>query len=59
MLKSFLRFLGIVKDKRRRDESDPIYGYPKRSIDDWLSHNPVLKKEYEAKLRIRSSRSRT
>lgn len=52
MFKSLLRFLGFVKDEKRAEEFDPIYGYPPRSIDEWLSYNPVLKKSYEAKLRI-------
>lgn len=58
MIKSLLRFLGIVKDERRLDQFDLIYGYPPRSIDEWLSYNPVLKKSCEAELRIRPWQSR-
>jgi hypothetical protein len=52
MFKSLLRFLGVVKDEKRSEKYDRIYGYPPRAIDEWLSYNPVLKKSYEAKLRI-------
>lgn len=45
-------FFGFVKAEKRSGKYDPIYGYPPRAIDEWLSYNPILKKNYEAKLRI-------
>ena len=51
MIKSMLRFFGIVKGTREPDKYEPIYGLTKRSLDEWLSHNPILKQEYESKLR--------
>ena len=57
MIKSLLRFCGIVNDKTELDQFDPIYGLPTRSLDEWLSRNPALKKDYEAKLLARSRRS--
>jgi hypothetical protein len=59
MIKSLLRFFGIVRDQRALDKFEPIYGLPTKSLDNWLSHNPALKKDYEAKLLIRSRQSRT
>ncbi len=58
MIKALLRCLGMVKDKRTGEEADPIYGYSKRAIDDWLCNNPVLKKEHEAKLQRRRNLSK-
>lgn len=57
MLKLLLRFFGIVKDDSILDNFDPIYGLPKRALDEWLSRNPKLKKEYESELMARSWRS--
>jgi hypothetical protein len=57
MLKSLLRFFGIVKDNSDLDNFDPIYGLPKRSLDEWLSRNPTLKTKYESELMARSWRS--
>lgn len=56
MVKSLLRFLGIVKDTRGLDKFEPIYGLPTRSLDEWLSRNPALRKDYEAELLARSAR---
>ncbi len=57
MIESLLRFCGIVKDKERLDEFESVYGLPVRSLDEWLSRNPALKKDYAAKLLSRSQRS--
>jgi hypothetical protein len=58
MLKSMFQFLGFDKgDTKYLDAFEPIYGLPKRSLEKWLSRNPTLKKEYEAKLAARSIRN--
>jgi hypothetical protein len=54
MLKSLLRFFGIVKDDSELDNFEPIYGLPKRSLDEWLSRNPAFKEKYESELMARS-----
>lgn len=62
MIKCVMRFLGIIADDREDSELDkfePIYGLPKRSLDEWLSRNPALRNEYEAELRARSLHSRS
>lgn len=51
MLKSLFRFFGIVKDSPELHEFEPIYGLTRPALEDWLSRNPILKQEYEAKLR--------
>jgi hypothetical protein len=58
MFKSLLRFFGIVEDVGAAKEFDPIYGLPRRSLDEWLSRNPALKKDHEAALLILAQRSR-
>lgn len=54
MVTSLLRFFGIVKDTSELDKFDPIFGLPKRSLREWLSHNPELKNKYKSKLVARS-----
>jgi hypothetical protein len=58
MLKSLFRLFGIDADSTELDKFEPIYGLPKRSLDEWLSRNPKLKKEYERELVVRLQRSR-
>ncbi len=53
MFKSLLRFFGLAKENSRLDNFDPLYGLPKQSLDDWLSRNPKLKREYARKLAAR------
>ena len=36
------------------DEFEPIYGLPKASFEEWMSRNPDLRKEYDAKLKARA-----
>jgi hypothetical protein len=28
------------------DEFDPVYGLPRRAVDEWLARNPQLQREY-------------
>jgi hypothetical protein len=37
-----------------RDEYDPVYGLPRRAVDEWVARNPTLKTEYAAVLRARA-----
>ncbi|MCA9147205.1 MAG: hypothetical protein KDB05_30725 [Planctomycetales bacterium] len=62
MIKYLMWFLGLIADDREDSELDkfePIYGLPRRSLDEWLSRNPALKKDYEAKLRAHSLGNRS
>ena len=54
MLKFLFRLLDIGKGVAERDKFDPIYGLPQRSLTEWLSRNPALSEEYNAKLAARS-----
>jgi hypothetical protein len=56
MIQLLQRLLGIRKDTRDLDKFEPIYGLTKRSLDEWLSRNPGLKKDYQAKLAARLRR---
>src|SRR4051794_33343579 len=58
MIKSLLRFFGIIKDEGALDQFEPIYGLPTRSLDEWLSRNPGLQKEHEKELKARLQLSR-
>jgi hypothetical protein len=57
MFKSLLRFFGLVNGKSDTDNFDPLYGLPKQSLDEWLSRNPTLKREYASELAARFWRS--
>lgn len=58
MRRSIVRLLGPNTDSTELDKFEPIYGLPKRSLDEWLSRNPQLKKDYERELLARVQRSR-
>ena len=55
MFKSFFRFLGINNGETGLDKFEPIYGLPICSLDEWLSRNPALKRDYEARLEAGSA----
>ena len=57
MFKWLLRFFGNVQVTPQLDEFEPIYGLPWASFEEWISRNPTLRKEYEAKLMVRSFRN--
>lgn len=59
MIDWLLHFFGIIRDERGPDEFEPIYGLPKRSLDEWLSRNPALRKDYDAELLIHSRQCRS
>lgn len=58
MLRSIIRFLGLGIESTELDGFEPIYGLPKRSLDEWLSRNATLKKGYDLELVARLQRSR-
>jgi hypothetical protein len=58
MLRSMTSLLGLGKKPTELDKFEPIYGLPKRSLDEWLSRNPQLKKDYDEELAARLQRSR-
>lgn len=58
MLKSMYRVFGIGTDPVELNKFEPIYGLTKRSLDEWLSRNPELRKRYESELAARLQRSR-
>lgn len=36
---------------RARGQYDPVYGLPRRAVEDWLARNPAIKRDYEAAIR--------
>lgn len=43
-----LKFLGFSSDAPiPQPEYDPVYGLPRRSLEEWLARNPQLREEYE------------
>jgi hypothetical protein len=59
MVNLLLRLFGIIRGEGELDKFEPIYGLPTRSLDEWLSRNPALRNDYDAKLLIRSRQSRS
>lgn len=57
MFTSLLRYFGIVDRTAEHDTFEPIYGLPKQALDEWLSRNPRLKRDYLRELSARSRRS--
>jgi hypothetical protein len=54
MFKWLLRLFGTDHVTRQLDEFEPIHGLPKASFEEWMSRNPTLRKEYDAKLKARA-----
>jgi len=51
MLTSLLRFFGFAKETAELSKFEPVYGLTKEALDEWLARNPLLRQEYEAKLK--------
>lgn len=48
MFRWLLKSLGFIRDdSTQQTEYDPVYGLPRRSLDEWLARNPQLREEYE------------
>ena len=58
MFNLLFRVFGIGIDSSELDQFEPIYGLSKRSLDEWLSSNPELKKKYDIELAAGLQRSR-
>ena len=51
MLKRLTRLLGMAAQPGPPPPvHDPVYGLPRRAVEEWLARNPRLKQEYEAGL---------
>src|SRR3954469_16343395 len=53
------RFLGLFGGSGGTDPVweayDPVYGLPRRAVEEWLARNPAIRDEYEAVLRARAA----
>jgi hypothetical protein len=48
MFRRLLKLLGFSRDDSiPQPEYDPVYGLPRRSLEEWLARNPQLREEYE------------
>jgi hypothetical protein len=57
MWREWLRLIGLSDSADPiGDQYDPVYGLPRRSLEEWLARNPDVKDEYEAELRRRAVR---
>ncbi|QDU26747.1 hypothetical protein ETAA8_18280 [Anatilimnocola aggregata] len=56
MINSLYRTRTAAADEKELERYEPIYGLPKNSLDEWLACNPLLKQEYQARLRAFQSR---
>jgi hypothetical protein len=55
MIQALCKLLGISVDPASlHTEYEPVYGLPKRAVEEWLARNPQLNEEYEAQLRQRT-----
>jgi GrpB-like predicted nucleotidyltransferase (UPF0157 family) len=53
MLRWLLKTLGHDKARpAQHPEYEPVYGLPRRAVEEWLARNPRLREEYE---RLRAS----
>lgn len=59
MFKPLMRYLRNFSKASDIDKYEPIYGLPRHSLQEWLSKNPLLKKDYENELLARSLQRRT
>ena len=57
MIRKLLRWFGLVNAEAGYEEFEPVYGLPKRSLEEWLSRNPSMRERYAADL-ARASRGR-
>jgi hypothetical protein len=49
MWRSLLRLAGLSGGTHStRDQYDPVYGLPRRAVEEWLARNPKIREEYEA-----------
>jgi hypothetical protein len=50
MLKRLWRLFRIAAESAEsHEEYDPVYGLPKRAVEEWLARNPQLREEYEVR----------
>lgn len=48
MFRWLSKSLGLIRDDPTpQTEYDPVYGLPRRAVEEWLARNPQLKEEHE------------
>jgi hypothetical protein len=54
MFNKIVRIFQRTKPNHERDKYEPIYGFPREAVEEWLSRNPQLKVQYDQRLRVRT-----
>jgi hypothetical protein len=50
MIRPLLRFFGLVDAEADSAKFEPVFGLPRRSLDEWLSRHPSMRETYDAEL---------
>lgn len=50
MIKELLRLCGLLKAEADSGKFELVYGLPQKSLEEWLSRNPSMRKKYAADL---------
>ena len=56
MIRALLRMFGLVDSDADPAKFEPVFGLPKRSLDEWLSRHPSMRERYDAELDRASKR---
>ena len=56
MLKPLLRLFGMAgRPASPPEEYEPVYGFPRQRVEEWLARNPLLRQEYASELLARKA----
>ena len=58
MIIKLLQLCGLVNSPTTADNFDPVFGLPKRSLEEWLARHPSMRTKYDAELSRRTRQSR-
>jgi hypothetical protein len=58
MIIKLLQLCGLVNSPTTADDYDPVFGLPKRSLEEWLARHPSMRPKYDAELKLRTKRGR-
>lgn len=58
MIIKVLQLCGLVNSPTTADDYDPVFGLPKRSLEEWLARHPSMRPKYDAELNRRTKQSR-
>lgn len=53
-----LQFCGLVNSPTANDSYEPVFGLPRRSLEESLARHPSMRPKYDAELNRRTKQSR-